>query len=27
VDRLMQAPRSLFSAAAFAVNNWIRIFG
>ena len=27
VDLLMRAPRSLFSAAAFAVNNWIRVVG
>ena len=27
VDRLMKLPRSLFSLAAFAVNNWIRIVG
>lgn len=27
VDTLMKAPRSLFSAAAFAVDNWIRVVG
>ena len=27
VDRLMKLPGSLFSLAAFAVNNWIRLIG
>lgn len=27
VDRLFKMPRPLFSAAAFAVNNWIRLVG
>ncbi|MBQ6569987.1 MAG: alpha/beta fold hydrolase [Clostridia bacterium] len=27
VDRLFKLPRSLFSIAAFAVNNWIRLVG
>ncbi len=27
VDRLFRMPRSLFSLAAFAVNNWIRLVG
>ena len=27
VDRLFKAPQALFSAAAFAVNNWIRVVG
>ena len=27
IDRLLSAPRALFSAAAFAVDNWIRVVG
>jgi len=27
LDRLMMLPRSMFSLAAFAVNNWIRVVG
>ncbi|HWQ59504.1 MAG TPA: alpha/beta fold hydrolase [Clostridia bacterium] len=27
MDRLLKAPRRLFNLAAFAVNNWIRVFG
>lgn len=27
IDRLFRAPRSIWSAAAFAVNNWIRLVG
>ena len=27
IDRLLAAPKALFSAAAFAVNNWIRVVG
>ena len=26
IDRLLEAPRPLFSLAALAVNNWIRLF-
>jgi hypothetical protein len=27
IDRLLKAPKPLFGAAAFAVDNWIRIIG
>ena len=27
IDRLFGAPKALFNAAAFAVNNWIRVVG
>lgn len=27
IDKLLAAPQALFSTAAFAVNNWIRIIG